>query len=48
MAKRKPGGLKLRQKGMVRDKPKKTTHKKAQKAPWSDPLKAIARGGSRH
>lgn len=48
MAKRKSGGLKLRQKGMARDKPKKTTHKKAQKAPWSDPLKSIARGGSRH
>jgi hypothetical protein len=48
MAKKSGGGLKLRQRGMVRDKPKKTGHKKAQKAPWSDPLKHIARGGSRH
>ena len=48
MAKRKLLGLKLRQKGMARAKPKKSTHKKAQKAPWSDPLKTIMRGGIRH
>lgn len=48
MAKRKKGGLKLRQKGMSRDDAKKTVQKRGQKAPWDDPLKAIARGGSRH
>lgn len=46
MAKRKAGGLKLRQKGFVAPKKAKKTHKKGTvKAPWSDPLKEINRGG---
>lgn len=46
MAKRKAGGLKLKQQGMKRPASAKKHHKKGgQKAPWSDPLKSISRGG---
>jgi hypothetical protein len=53
MAKRKGGGLKLKQQGMKRPAAKKTAHKKGHgkgpgRATWDDPLKDIARGGSRH
>jgi hypothetical protein len=48
MAKHKAGGLKIRQKGFVKPKSAKKTHKKtSHKAPWSDPLKELTRGGNR-
>lgn len=46
MAKRK-GGLKIRQKGMVREDAKKSHHKGG-KSPWADPLTEFTRGGGRH
>lgn len=49
MAKRKSGGLKLKQQGMVRPKKaKKPAKKHTSKAPWSDPLLELQRGGGRH
>lgn len=46
MAKRKSGGLKLRQEGFKVPKKGKKTHEKGhEKAPWSDPLKELNRGG---
>lgn len=48
MAKRKSGGVKLRQEGFKAPKKAKKTHKEGhEKAPWSDPLKEINRGGHR-
>ena len=46
MAKRKSGGLKLRQEGFkVPKKGKKHHSKRHEKSPWDDPLKDLHRGG---
>lgn len=48
MAKRKSAGLKIKQHGMARPKKaKKYAKKHTSKAPWSDPLIELERGGCR-
>lgn len=45
MSKSKKGKAKSRQQGMP---PSHHLKKRAEKAPWDDPLSSIMRGGSRH
>lgn len=48
MAKQKKGGTKIKQRGMPPSHHLKKSHKKrAEKAPWSDPLLELNRGGNR-
>lgn len=48
MSKKSKGGSKLRQQGMPPSHHLKKAHKRAEKAPWGDPVPSTLRGGNRH